>query len=61
MPLRYPAARSLGQGVSAGLPFQLRQLPYPNPTNPDRTVDINGTPTNYIGEQVLVLDQGPSR
>lgn len=24
---------------------------------PERTVDINGTPTNYIGEMVIVLDQ----
>lgn len=24
---------------------------------PERTVDINGTPTNFIGEQVVVLDQ----
>jgi arylsulfate sulfotransferase len=25
-------------------------------TYPERTIDINGTPTNYVGEMVLVLD-----
>ena len=50
---------ALGHGAIHGFHHDTQRLPDGTTVvlaYPERTVDINGTPTNYVGEMVLVLD-----
>src|SRR5262245_36531801 len=50
---------ALGHEAAYGFHHDAQRLPDGSTvvlTYPERTVDINGTPTNYVGEMVLVLD-----